>query len=374
MSLDETSPRRLAVFVAFSGAGGVESGILHLLSAFLEAGIQVDLLGVFKSGIPHPILSLSKHPRLRMIDLRVRHTALSLPKLVHYLRRERPHAMLAAKDRAIRTAVIARAISRVNTRLVGQLNTHLSASLAEKPLWQRWSRTMPMRWFYPFVDEVVAVSHGVAEDTQYLTGLPLSRIPVIRNPVIDTHFYERSQEAVEHPWCTPNRTIPLIIGAGRLTQQKDFPTLLKAFAEVKKRRDSRLVILGEGRERSNLEKLVEQLGLTKEVFLPGHVSHPLAWIAKADVFVLSSRWEGSGNVLTEAMALGVSVVATDCPSGPAEMLEGITSLVCVGDHIALARKIEHALTDPLCQNTLRNAVSDYTVEKSAQRYLQVLRI
>jgi glycosyltransferase involved in cell wall biosynthesis len=369
--LRASAERRLAILVAFSGAGGVEAGILNLLPAFLDAGVAVDLLGIFKKGSPKR-LKLD-HPGLRIVDLGVRHTHLILPALVRYLRNDPPAVLLVAKDRAIRMAVLARALSGAKTCLVGQLNTHLSAALAGKPALQRWWRTVPMRWFYPHVDRVVAVSEGVAEDTRRLTGLPLDRIPVIRNPVIGPGLYEKSRLSVDHPWLV-NPEVPVILGAGRLTRQKDFATLIRAFALARARRDCRLMILGSGPERDDLERLAAELGLAQDVAFTGHVDNPFAYMAKAALFVLSSRWEGSGNVLTEAMALGIPVVSTDCPSGPAEMLAGgrFGPLVPVGDAEALADAMLHALDHHPDPSALQDAVAEYTVARSAERYLEVL--
>ncbi|MGZ8246865.1 glycosyltransferase [Methylomagnum sp.] len=369
----EGAKRRLAILVAFSGAGGVEAGILNLLPAFLEAGVAVDLLGIFKKGVPERLKF--DHPGFRLVDLGVKHTHLILPALVRYLRADPPAVMLVAKDRAIRMAAVARLLTGANTRLVGQLNTHLSAALAGKSAAQRWWRTFPMREFYRFVDAVVAVSAGVAEDTHRLTGLPLDRLPVIRNPVISAELIEKSRLPVDHPWFA-DPLVPVILGAGRLTAQKDFATLVRAFGRVRARRECRLMMLGNGPQRAELERLVTDLGLENEVALPGHVGNPFAYMAKSALFALSSRWEGSGNVLTEAMALGVPVVSTDCPSGPAEMLENgrFGALVPVGDEVGLAEAILRTLDDPPDPAVLQAAVAEYWVERSARRYLEVLEV
>ena len=366
-----SSARRLAILVSFSGTGGVEVGVLNLLPAFLNAGVAVDLLGIFKTGIPERLKV--DHSGLRIVDLGVRHTHLIVPALVRYLRREPPTALLVAKDRAIRMAVLAKVLSRADIRLVGQLNTDLSAALAAKPAVQRWWRTFPMRWYYPNVDCVVAVSEGVAADTHRLSGLPLDRIPVIRNPVIGPELYEKARVPIDHPWFASSE-VPVILGAGRLTVQKDFATLIRAFALARSRRPCRLVILGEGPMRSTLERLTSELGLGRDLALPGHVANPFAYMARAALFALSSRWEGSGNVLTEAMALGIPVVSTDCPSGPGEMLEGgrYGRLVPVGDSERLAEAMLYTLAEPPNPARLKDAVAEYTIARSAQRYLEVL--
>jgi glycosyltransferase involved in cell wall biosynthesis len=363
--------RRLAIFVSFSGAGGVERNILNLLPEFLKAGVAVDVLVVFRK--PAPELLRLEGSGLRILDLGVKHTGLAVPALVNYLKCERPAALLAAKDRAIRAAALARRLCRADVPLIGQLNTHLSASLESKPAPARWLRTRPMRWIYPLVDKVIAVSEGVADDTRRLTGLPGDRVPVIRNPVITPDMAPKGAVLPAHPWFKADAA-PVALGVGRLTVQKDFETLLRAFAKVRAARPCRLMILGEGRGRSGLERLAAELGLGGDFELPGHVENPYAYMSKAALFVLSSRWEGSGNVLTEAMALGTPVVSTDCPSGPREMLADgrYGPLVPVGDPGRLAEAMLHALGHPTDPALLREAVAEYTAERSARRYLEVL--
>ena len=365
------NPPRLALVVAFSGTGGVEGNVFKLVPALLDAGVAVDLLGIFKMPIPE-VLQFS-HPHYRLIDLEVRHSLLIVPALMRYFKANDGVPMLVAKDRAIRMAIIARKLAGTHDRLIGQLNTHLSAALAEKPVLQRWWRTLPMRWFYPHIDGVVAVSSGVAEDTHQLTGLSRDRITVIRNPVIDADMFRKSLLPVGHPWFDEGE-LPVILGAGRLTRQKDFDTLIRSFAQVLENRECRLVILGEGPDLEPLQQLIMELDLQSHVLLAGHVQNPYAYMSRSRLFVLSSRWEGSGNVLTEAMALGVPVVSTDCPSGPAEMLEEGRHgpLIPVGDPAALASAIIRTLDSPANPEQLRSAVREYAVEQSAQRYIQAL--
>jgi glycosyltransferase involved in cell wall biosynthesis len=168
--------------------------------------------------------------------------------------------------------------------------------------------------------------------------------------------------------------LPVIVGAGRLQQQKDFPTLIRAFAQLNRARPCRLLLLGDGRERSVLEALIAQLGIGTDVQLPGFQHNPYPFLARADLFVLSSAWEGSPNVLTEALALGTPVVATDCPSGPREVLDDgrFGRLVPVGDADALLHAMADTLDAPLPARTLGAAVVEYVVDASAQRYLALL--
>ena len=364
-----SSQGHLAIFISFSGQGGVERMVLNLLPAFADSGVTVDLLTLRAD----PALERELPLGIRHRPLKVRHSLLAVPALVNYLRRERPTAFLAVKDRAIRSAALACRLAHSDTRLVGRLGTHLSTALAEQHPLNRLLRQWPMRWLYPRVDRIVAVSQGVADDTVATSGLSADRIVVIRNPVITPRLTELALEPVDHRWFNEDGP-PVVLGVGRLTRQKDFLTLIRAVAEVRRVRRVRLMILGEGRDRAELDDLAIELGFGADFELPGFVANPYAYMARASVFALSSAWEGSPNVLTEAMALGTPVVATDCPSGPDEILAGgrYGPLVPVGDVQAFADALLDTLSSPLSSELLQSAVEAYRLETSATAYLTTL--
>ncbi len=361
--------QRLTVLISFSGEGGVERMVLNLIEEFATQGIQVDLL-MIRAESAH----LNELPAsVRVIKLDASHNLTSVPALARYLRNNKPAAMLVAKDRAGRAALWARLIAGVDTRIVIRLGTNLSAALKGRSWLRRWSRYLPMRISYRMAEKIVAVSQGVADDTHNITHLPTDRITVIRNPVVTSRITRLASETVDHPWLI-NHDIPVIVAAGRFTRQKDFNTLVRAFAHVREQRDCRLIILGEGSLKNELEILSRQLSIDEHISYPGFQVNPYAWLAKADLFVLSSAWEGSPNVLTEALAVGTPVVSTDCPSGPREILQDghYGPLVEVGDHKTLADAILKTLDQPLPADTLRAAVTEYTAEISARRYLDIL--
>jgi glycosyltransferase involved in cell wall biosynthesis len=361
---------RLAILVAFSGTGGVERMILNLLHGFSAYDIQVDLLAIVREGWRTFSAAL---PNVRVIDLGVRHTSLVVPAVADYLRRERPDAILAVRDRAIRAALLARRLSGRRVNLVGNLHTNLSAALEKKSPLLRWLRCQPMRWMYPGVDRIIAVSDGVAQDILKITGLPRDWVEAIPNPVIGADLFARSRQAPAHPWFA-DQGPPIILGSGRLTGQKDFATLIRAFALVRAQRECRLMILGEGGLRTQLEELVDELRLGPSVSMPGFIDNPYPSMARSSLFVLSSIWEGSPTVLTEALALGVPVVSTDCPSGPRETLAGgrYGRLVPMGDPQHLAEAMLETLSHPPDPAVLRGAVQAFTIERSARRYLDAL--
>jgi glycosyltransferase involved in cell wall biosynthesis len=361
---------KIAVLVSFSGEGGVERMILNLCEGMLQYGCQVDLL---------PIKSRSEHlpdklpASLNVHRLAANHTLSSLPALVRYLKTEAPDALLAAKDRANQVAIIASTIAGVPTRIVVRMGTTVSAALAGKSRLRKLTWYLPMRLLYRRADAIIAVSQGVAQDMARITGIQSSAMRVVQNPVISGQIYERAREPVSHPWLRA-RNEPVILGIGRLTRQKDFPTLIRAFALVRKKLDCRLIILGEGDDRMALEDLANQLSVNDTVDIPGFVANPYAFLSRASLFVLSSAWEGSPNVLTEALALGVPSVSTDCPSGPREIFrDGVVGkLVPVGNPEILAEAMRETLSNPPDRTLLKNAVREYTVESSSKRYLEIL--
>lgn len=374
MSIEPTTDnaeRPIAVFASFSGAGGVERMLIHLLHGFVALGERVDLV-LIRDESPH---LAHCPPSVERVRLSARHTLLAVPELARYLRARRPRALLAAKDRAGRAAVLARALSGVDTRLVLRLGTHLSTAMAERSTVERRLRYWPIRRLYPTLDRIVAVSEGVAEDTAHIARIPRTRIQVIRNPVITPSLHETAAGPCPHSWLAPGQS-PVIMGAGRFQRQKDFPTLIRAFAQVRAGRDCRLMILGDGGGRARLETLIAELGLGADVALPGFQPQLPAYLARAALFVLSSAWEGSPNVLTEALALGVPVVATDCPSGPSEILAGGRHgpLVPVGDVAALAEAMLETLAQPRPASELRAAVAEYEWMHSARAYLEALGV
>ncbi len=360
---------QVALFLPSLEGGGAEGVVVGLAAGFSERGLQVDLV------LPRAVGSYRNQvtPGVRIVDLRAPRVLASLPALVQYLRRERPQALLSTLDHANLVALWARRMARVPARLViREANTLSRVSQRET---QVKTRLMPrlMRRFYPWADAIVAVSEGVAGDLAQAIGLPRERIRVIYNPVVTAQLLARAQKHPGHAWLAPGQP-PVVLGVGRLTAQKDFATLIRAFARVRQERPVRLLILGEGEARPELEALVQQLGVAADVDLPGFAENPFAYMARAAAFVLSSAWEGLPNVLIQAMACGCPAVSTDCPSGPAEILDGgrYGPLVPVGDVDALARAIHGTLASPLPAERLRQRTEMFSAERIVGQYLQIL--
>jgi glycosyltransferase involved in cell wall biosynthesis len=314
--------------------------MLNLARGLADCGCAVDLVlaqttGPFMSEVPKSV---------RVVDLKVSRVLTGLPALTRYLRRERPEAMLSVFGYSNIIALLAWRIAGVPTRLF--VNEQNTVSVEAGNALSLRGRLTPllMKRFYPWASGIVVVSQGVRDDLAHLTGIGGERITVIHNPVLRAEMLERARASLDHPWFGADQP-PVLLGVGRLHPQKDYPTLLEAFAQVRQKRPARLLILGEGKERPKLEMLVKKLGLAHDVGLPGFVMNPYAYMARAAVFVLSSRWEGLPTVLIEALCCGTRVVSTDCPSGPREILRQgeYGPLVPVGDASALAQAVEAAL-------------------------------
>jgi glycosyltransferase involved in cell wall biosynthesis len=309
-----------------------------------------------------------------MIDLGAKRVLTSLPKLVRYLREETPTSMISAMDHTNLVALWARRLAHVPTRVVVSVHNTLTYDREDGPRLKTWLMPHFIHRFYPNADRIIAVSQGVADDLARTAHLALQDIEVIYNPVVTPDLLDKARATIDHPWFSPHAP-PVILGAGRLTKQKDFPTLIKAFARIKEQRPARLLIIGEGEERSDLEALVRALGIEADISLPGYIDNPYAYMHRAAVFVLSSAWEGLPTALIEALACGCPVVSTNCPSGPAEILRDCTCgpLVPVGDIEALTDAVLRTLDASPKAEQLRQQASLFSLEDAVNHYLSALR-
>lgn len=360
---------KIAFFFATSGHSGVDRLAGHLVRGFAATGHTVELLQIRNHG-PY----LQDLPRgVERIDLGVSHVGPALLPLIRYLRRARPDMLLCDKYRVNRLVLLARRLARCNTRIAVRVGTTVSIDLASRSRLQRWAETLWMRLLYPQADVVITPSQGAARDLERVARLPAGRAIAVPSPLVAGDLPARAAEAPEHPWLS-GKDRPVILGAGELCSRKDFATLMRAFARVRAAMPARLIILGEGRQRERLLALASELGVADDVSLPGFVGNPYAFMARADVFALTSRWEGFGNVLAEALAVGTPVVSTDCPSGPREILqEGrYGPLVPVGDDARLADALRRVLHNPPGRDILRAAARAYDVTQATRSYLAAL--
>jgi glycosyltransferase involved in cell wall biosynthesis len=363
-----TGAGRLALVFSSLRGGGIQRVMLTLAEGFLAKGLEVDLVIVNARGELEPLVP----PHARIVDLRARRSTYALPGLVAYLRRQRPAAVLASQTHINLLTLAARGLSRVPTRVVVSEHVALDAVLRHAATWRERLFPVGARWYYGRAEGIVVVSQATAARFAEATGLPAGMTTIIYNPVVTPDLLTQAAAPVDHPWFAPGE-LPVILSAGRLTRQKDHATLLRAFALARRTIRARLLILGEGEQRTHLEALIDRLELRSDVQLKGFVLNPFAYMARARLFVLASRWEGFGNVLVEAMACGTPVVSTDCPSGPAEILQGGArgTLVPVGDHRALAEAMVRTLHHPPAASG-RSRALDFSSDRAVQRYLDTL--
>ena len=401
--------RRVAVLSPTLAGGGAERKALFIAAGLLERGHEVDILvhrlvchypaevprrarlfylskrsdGETRSllerlaVVPHPLFPgptpwRARLPRTALL-CKVRGKQLPLlmstrpPRwaagIAAYVDREHPSALLAMNVLAVTATTMAASLVRHPTKVVGTLHDVLrSGRLLERA-----------RRSYPFADFAVGISRGTTAELEGIPGMARDRIHTIHNPVVSADLDRKARESPHHPWFD-DRPCPVILAIGRMRKVKDFSTLLRAFARLLVQRPARLIVLGEGRLRPALRSLAQELGIAEQVDFPGFKENPYAFLARADLFVLSSRNEALPTVLIEAMACGCPVVSTDCPSGPREILEDgrLGPLVPVGDAEALAEAMARVLDEPSSRDLLRERASFFSVERAVERYEQLL--
>jgi len=399
----EARANRITVLLPSLEGGGAERSMLTLVKAFLSRGRTVDLVlcqakGAYISDIPEGANVIELRPidglRGRWIAAKGKpfdFFALLRPVLLakknapevsrirslqHYLENNRPDVVLSALTYANLITLWAKQMSGSGVPVIvserNALWTHCtSPTNARKWRW-RYAPEL-VRRSYPRADAVVTVSsHGAGELINKI-GLNPHNITTIHNPVVDDTLRTLAQEALEHPLFAPDAP-PVILAAGRLTEQKDFFTLMRAFAIVRADREARLVILGEGRLQKNLEDLANELDIEADVDMPGFVQNPFQFMARASVFVLSSKFEGLPGVLIQAMACGCPLVSTDCPGGSREILADgkYGALVGVGDADGMAKAVLAELDNPTPRDVLLQRAEDFSVDHAVDNYLALL--
>jgi glycosyltransferase involved in cell wall biosynthesis len=403
VNANDLKAQRIAILLPSLAGGGAERSMLHLAQSFAELGRTVDLLvfkpeGAFVDSVPDSVqlvelkatgdirgrlmAALADPSGIRTIlrpvllplkaDANLRH----IVALKRYLETVRPDVLLSALTYTNLAALWAKQLAGNKTPVVVSeriaLSIHLKSQRRNRS-W-RWRFVLPaVSHSYQAADGIVTVSDGVRRDLVKNAQINEDFAKTIYNPVVDSKLLEFAGQRLEHPWIN-NSEAPLILGAGRLIPQKDFPTLLRAFSILRARRKARLIILGEGKKRSELESQAQDLGIAGDVEMPGFVENPYQYMANAAVFALTSLYEGLPGVLIQAMACGCPVISTDCPGGSAEILQHgkFGRLVPVGDPEALASAINSVLDAAPDRQLLRQRASVFSVERATQQYIDYL--
>ncbi|MCY4383742.1 MAG: glycosyltransferase [Nitrospinae bacterium] len=379
-------PLRIALAIPHLGGGGAERSALKLVRGFIERGYHVDILVFEKIDTladeipaearlielkPGPIHDIHDHIHLvrrfgyRILKFLRRSLLQDARSMAAYIDAEQPDCVLPSLPRAKSATLLAICFSRLGPVVIPTIHSVLINR-------KRRFRSL-YSILFPMADRLVTVSDGVADNLSTNLEFPREKISRIYNPADTEEITKLARDVPEHPWMSDDGP-PVILAAGRLARVKDYPTLLQAFRQVSRNRDVRLIILGEGSWRRRLEKMIRKMGLQEKVSLPGWVSNPYAFMSRATLFVLSSRNEGLGNVLIEAMACGCPCVSTDCPSGPAEILNNgrFGPLVPVGDDSALAAAMERVLDSPPGKEALLARAQEFSFDASLDQYERLI--
>lgn len=339
--------------------------MVNLAHGLAKHDLKLDVVlasatGPFVGALPETV---------NVINLKSKSVLRSLPALVRYLRLEEPDVLLSTLHYANLVALTARRLAGGKTRVFLREANMLSVGNTDG--FKMRTILALVKRLYPWADAVIGVSQGVSNDVRSFVPMPEQKVYTVYNPVVTNELYRQREEAVDHPWFESSGEV--ILGVGRLTEQKDFSTLIRAFAKLRLEREAKLIILGEGEQRDALQALVAELDLSKHVDMPGFVNNPFAFMRHASVFVLSSAWEGLPGVLIQALACGCPVVSTDCPSGPREVLEQgrYGELVPVGDAVAMAQAIVNTLNKPLESAKLEERAQAFSVASSTKAYLDI---
>ncbi|MBF0231955.1 MAG: glycosyltransferase [Desulfamplus sp.] len=369
--------KKVALLCPDLRAGGAERMMLNLAEQIVLQNYQLDFLVVKLRGEYAKLVP----DGVNIVELGGGRMLGALFPLMCYLKKHKPNWLLSTLFQANAAAILARILTASNVRVGIRIETNISAHLS-----QTRSPTLAMRilkifipYLYKRADVLIPISHGVEKDLAYRFGIPKKKMFPIYSPVLSPLFEANSKEYVDHPWFS-DKQIPIILSAGRLSKAKDFSTLIKAFSLARQKLPMRLIILGEGEERIMLHDLARMSCYDSDIQLPGFHPNPSSFMSRCAVFILSSRWEGFGNVLVEALAAGAKVISTDCPSGPREILDNgrFGELVPVGDPISMADAILRVLSykpstlDSANGGELEEWLRQFRSEFSTVKYLSVL--
>lgn len=363
-SVDEVRPPVALMLGSFFGRG-VCRVRLNLCAGLLARGYKVDLLvingkGEMRDDVPDGV---------RLIDFEAPRALKAIPGIMRYIRKEKPTAIISAQDNVNFVALIARFF--VRSRVPISVSVHNLHSIdASQPIWSKryWTR-FAVRLTYPWATSRIAVSSGLGDVMANVTGLRRDSIDTVFNAIVTSEIGERAKAPCPHPWLEDGET-PVVLGVGRLTFQKDFESLIRAFKILREQRPARLMILGDGFRKEALEDLVGALQLQDDVVFTGFVQNPFAYMSRASQFVLSSLHEGLPGVLIQAMACGCPVVSTDCPHGPREILDGgrFGPLVPVGDVEALSGAMAEVLDNTPDSQVLKDRAALFEVNHIIDEY------
>ena len=358
--------KRIAFFLPDLSPGGAEKTGVLLASALARRNLPVDFVLVNARGEFLQLL----HPSIRIIDLKARSSYTCLPDLVKYLRQEKPDALISGLDLTNLIALFAKIMSGSSVKIFLQLQN--AQSRLSRVAWKKFIERLLIQLFYPGANRLIAVSKGVEEDFYRYSKIESGKVITIHNMIITDSLFELARVPLEHPFFSANCP-PVILAVGRFSEQKNYPLLIETFKLVLTQKDARLSILGQGEGKNQIEMLAQSLGIMDKISFPGHDTNPYRWMASADVFVMSSNYEGLPTVMVEAMACGCPVVSTDCPFGPDEITHhgDYGYLTPLNDAPALANAILKVLNGQT-KRPPQAWLAQFAEESIVEEYLRLL--
>ena len=358
---------KIAFFLPKMATGGAERMRIALAASFLAKGHEVDF--VFQQATGELISQIP--PGAAVIDLGSIRARNSLIPLLKYLRYKRPDALISSFFEQNVVAALASLLAGSRKRTFITQHNNFSSETSSSLL--RF-RAAVYRIAIGLTARTIAVSEGVARDLVNVAHCDPARLKVVYNPACPLNHSELSNGLVEQEFASQPH--PLVISVGRLTHQKGFDILLEAFALARRERELRLAVIGVGEDEGKLRQLAKELDIENCILWLGFKPNPLAYISKSNIFVMSSRYEGFGNVLVEALACGVPVVSTDCPSGPSEILKAgeFGRLVAVDDAKALADAILETLDNPVQRSLLQSRAEEFSADRISEEYLSLIGV
>lgn len=348
--------------------GGTAIRIINMANYFSQKEIHVDLITLHNKH-QNPILE-KLNSDIQLFPLQNNKKALLFVKLYSYIIKQKPQTLIALDTRA---SLIASWLTLFLKYARPKIIINICNSISKGNSKHKYSLQKRLRRIAKRTDTVITISKGLADQFTEVTGLDKKNIHVIYNPVVKASLFEKGSREVSHPWIN-QKNVPIILGIGRFTKQKDFPTLIKAFSIVRSYVQCKLIILGQGPDYYKLRKLTENLEINSDVDFPGFVENPYAFLSRASIFVSTSRWEGLSNVLIEALAFGIPTIATNCPEGPKEVLDNgkYGYLVPVGDEVAISKAILEHFNNPPSSEFIKHGSKQFNFDACCESYLQVI--
>lgn len=352
--------------------GGLERVQANLAPVFAQSGIDTWLVaGKFmqeaEAMLPAniPILELAPNGKLTFIL-----------NLYRQLRIHRPDVVMTTSNDVSCLVLMLRKLFFPKTKIICTQHLSISMPLKQATGIQKLKYVLilkAMQWLWGKADAVIAVSSALAEDVQKNVRLKNS-INTIYNPIVLPNYPALIEQPIIYPWLDKN--IPTFVFVGRLAKVKRVDLVLQAFKKVQQKQQCRLLIVGDGTEKAFILDFIRKNDLTDVCHLTGQQHNPLPWIKSADALVLSSDYEGFGNVIVEAMACGTQVIATDCPFGPAEILDNgrYGQLVPVDHSEALAEAMKKVIDKRfyVAKDELKKRANQFSLESAVQQYLSVI--